>query len=236
MKNNGLISISIKTLFISGLLLNSLPAFSSSSLTSERTFAEGDYTLNGTNGLIATGGGYDNTSGGADIDTSYLANGGSIAGVSGFVGSDLEFISYNEDQFFGQVSSGARVSDPFNQLALVQADGEAGLNFSFEIATEHTYTLTGNTSIIGGGRLSILFDSVEFTQLDDTFSLSGTLAAGTYSFSSYSIAALSDIGRVNASYDFDLQLYDVSAVPVPAAFWLFGSGLIGLAGLARKRK
>ena len=29
---------------------------------------------------------------------------------------------------------------------------------------------------------------------------------------------------------------DVSAVPVPAAIWLFGSGLIGLAGLARRSK
>lgn len=29
---------------------------------------------------------------------------------------------------------------------------------------------------------------------------------------------------------------DVAAVPVPAAAWLFGSGLIGLAGAARKRK
>ena len=29
---------------------------------------------------------------------------------------------------------------------------------------------------------------------------------------------------------------DVSAVPVPAAVWLFGSGLVGLAGVARRRK
>ncbi len=29
---------------------------------------------------------------------------------------------------------------------------------------------------------------------------------------------------------------NVSAVPVPAAVWLFGSGLIGLAGIARRRK
>jgi hypothetical protein len=27
-----------------------------------------------------------------------------------------------------------------------------------------------------------------------------------------------------------------SAVPVPAAVWLFGSGLMGLAGLARRKK
>lgn len=30
--------------------------------------------------------------------------------------------------------------------------------------------------------------------------------------------------------------FDVSAVPVPAAVWLFGSGLIGLVGIAGKKK
>jgi len=29
---------------------------------------------------------------------------------------------------------------------------------------------------------------------------------------------------------------DVSAVPVPAAVWLFGSGLIGLVGLVKRKK
>ncbi len=33
-----------------------------------------------------------------------------------------------------------------------------------------------------------------------------------------------------------VQSGDVSAVPVPAAVWLFGSGLIGLIGLARRKK
>jgi len=31
-------------------------------------------------------------------------------------------------------------------------------------------------------------------------------------------------------------LVSASAVPVPAAVWLFGSGLIGLIGVARRKK
>jgi hypothetical protein len=29
---------------------------------------------------------------------------------------------------------------------------------------------------------------------------------------------------------------EISAVPVPAAFWLFGSALVGLAGFGKRRK
>jgi len=37
-------------------------------------------------------------------------------------------------------------------------------------------------------------------------------------------------------YAWAVQSGDISAVPVPAAVWLFGSGLIGLAGIARRKK
>jgi hypothetical protein len=37
-------------------------------------------------------------------------------------------------------------------------------------------------------------------------------------------------------YGWAVRSGDVSAVPVPAAVWLFGSGLIGLVGLARRKK
>ena len=33
-----------------------------------------------------------------------------------------------------------------------------------------------------------------------------------------------------------VELYGVSAVPIPAAVWLFGSGLLGLVGVARRKK
>jgi len=38
------------------------------------------------------------------------------------------------------------------------------------------------------------------------------------------------------NYAWAVQSGDVSAVPVPAAAWLFGSGLLGLIGIARRKK
>ena len=41
---------------------------------------------------------------------------------------------------------------------------------------------------------------------------------------------------MDADYDDMLVRAEFSAVPVPAAVWLFGSGLLGLIGIARRRK
>lgn len=70
------------------------------------------------------------------------------------------------------------------------------------------------------------------TSYDLTFDL-GTLAAlGTYTV---------DVKFAGGSRDWhDLASFDVnvvpSAIPVPAAAWLFGSGLLGLVGVARRRR
>jgi hypothetical protein len=40
----------------------------------------------------------------------------------------------------------------------------------------------------------------------------------------------------NVSYAWAVRAGDVAAVPVPAAAWLMGSGLIGLAGISRRKK
>jgi len=40
----------------------------------------------------------------------------------------------------------------------------------------------------------------------------------------------------NNYYGWAVRAGDVGAVPVPAAVWLFGSGLLGLVGVARKKK
>ena len=58
----------------------------------------------------------------------------------------------------------------------------------------------------------------------------GDRAIGEYSVSFY--------GFADASTSSQLGQYgiDISQVPVPAAAWLFGSGLIGLIGIARRKK
>lgn len=92
----------------------------------------------------------------------------------------------------------------------------------------------------------------------EDFSFLGTLFAGTYTavFSStggrggmryinndpyadgtiYNTDGTFSIpGSTNADLAFLVQ-GDISPIPVPAAAWLFGSGLIGLIGLARRKK
>jgi len=52
----------------------------------------------------------------------------------------------------------------------------------------------------------------------------------------YSATAAGEPGFAGVRYNLHLVGTIGAAVPVPAAVWLFGSGLIGLAGFARRRK
>ena len=60
---------------------------------------------------------------------------------------------------------------------------------------------------------------------------------GTYSAT---LVSVSNIGEVWGSFSgtpySEVYNVTVSAIPVPAAVWLFGSGLLGLVGIARRRK
>lgn len=60
----------------------------------------------------------------------------------------------------------------------------------------------------------------------------GSSCGGVFSATSYvSLGANSSVGSSGCS-----GVTDVSEVPLPAAIWLFGSGLIGLVGMARRKK
>jgi hypothetical protein len=53
-----------------------------------------------------------------------------------------------------------------------------------------------------------------------------------YLFVSAHDSLYQDNSDLNGNYKINLS---VSSVPVPAAFWLFGSGLIGFVGLSKKK-
>lgn len=64
-----------------------------------------------------------------------------------------------------------------------------------------------------------------------------TLDAGTYYFRASSFLALSGPFNSTGTISGVSQMnYSVTIVPLPAAAWLFGSGLLGLLGLARRKK
>ncbi|MGB7934539.1 MAG: PEP-CTERM sorting domain-containing protein [Gammaproteobacteria bacterium] len=44
------------------------------------------------------------------------------------------------------------------------------------------------------------------------------------------------LGKDYSVFAWAVHLSDVSAIPVPATVWLFGSGLLGLIGISRRKK
>lgn len=138
--------------------------------------------------------------------------------------------------------------------------GFGGLNAGDTVTVTGVFedsVLSGGSGTIGfdssgGNTLSIAAGSYTFTEANDAlYNLTGaslTLASGA--LSDFSYQAISGTNGAPADFDsfFTSFLSDVylsgtwnttvqmSPVPVPAAVWLFGSGLLGLVGLARRKK
>lgn len=79
-----------------------------------------------------------------------------------------------------------------------------------------------------GSNLGIDFVTDLKTNKDPFLGSLMPLTAGDYSM--LIVSANGDAHSMDYTFS-----YEVSAVPVPAAVWLFGSGLVGLAGVARKK-
>lgn len=137
--------------------------------------------------------------------------------------------------------------------------------FGLSSAPNDTITAVGtfdNVSLDGSGLESVLLDSLTitvgnaiFTQDDETRATNfPVLLFDGGAFDGIDFDALyGDFGYFNSAErlmtftgdddnfgsiygNWDGASYSVSAVPVPAAAWLFGSGLIALAGFVRRKK
>ena len=119
---------------------------------------------------------------------------------------------------------------------------------SVEILTAGVYdisvkanALTG-TALVSGNNRTLLdgaFELFASTASSPNFDVITTDGWDTFTWRTTLDAGLIDIGlrnRTSAIYSIAFDEYSVTLVPVPAAVWLFGSGLIGLIGVARRKK
>lgn len=85
-----------------------------------------------------------------------------------------------------------------------------------------------------GQDLTVINATTEWATITGDFTLGAGVEAYTLQFAAVCGAA----ATCTADYYFDNVSItaDVNPVPVPAAVWLFGSGLLGLIGVARRKK
>ena len=161
---------------------------------------------------------------------------------------------------FNNSSTSVNLGDAFSLT--IQGSGfdpivGGGLNMTFNSSVLQVNSVTIDQSVfefyIGGGTEEGLLDNTTGnlfnTSFNSFFGASGdfdimtigftAVGAGSSSLNLSESALWTFADIFGSPYGdqvvFESAMVNVSAVPVPAAVWLFGSGLIGLAGLARRR-
>ena len=162
--------------------------------------------------------------------------------------NNVEWMHFSEAGFDGNRSSlEAKFADSNSELfGFHIASASEAINFATAaFGVTPTLTLTGRQTFNS-------FNGVQFTEvMGDGYTgntnniwlhTSGNTGALAYSWINQGIVDTAYYHQYDTITDSwpDAMTYlavrDVSAVPVPAAVWLFGSGLIGLIGIVRRKK
>ena len=140
-------------------------------------------------------------------------------------------------------------------IAKLGADGEIETNQQlFPTISGEEFTVTSFDTSNSSGSWSYAPDNAEdplmrywVTKSANGFQLSWQVAdataAGACSESTYNLACLTaaeviytaEWGTLGQELS-HISFYDTGEVPLPATAWLFGSGLLGIAGIARRKK
>ena len=152
------------------------------------------------------------TLGGTDSWATGINNNGLITGYSNTVG-------YTETRAY--IYSGG----------VMQNLGTLGGNDSRGNAINIDGHVVGNSKLANGEWTAFLYDG---TDMLDLCVLTDCVNNGWERLTAFDINDSGDItgiGYIDGTY----HAYIISSVPVPAAVWLFGSGLIGLIGFAKRK-
>jgi hypothetical protein len=206
----------------------------------------GAHTVSNTMTIVAKTGGtsvYNLQGGTLDASTIQVNTGG----VFNFNGGKLIV-----ENFIGSLVNAGGTLAPGDSpgTTMITGDYTQMLDGIFEVeiggllqGTEYDWLDVGGTATLGGTLDVSLFDigtGLFEPSLGDSFDI---LTADTIEgeFDILTLALLGDGLKWDLNYILDDSGTDfvrlsVSQVPIPAAVWLFGSGLIGLLGIARRKK
>ena len=164
--------------------------------------------------------------------------------------SDLNVKGYN------QMMTGAQLSvDMDGSVTFYYIAAESAYTNSFNSGSSNTMTENNDSfkwdgwdsfsiNVTAGEVLNFSFTSDNASALTPVDNASGSNLSGLGIMTSTAIPELvlayndNYLGFVDSDFD-DMMVraqFIPTAVPLPAAVWLFGSGLIGLIGMARRRK
>ena len=172
--------------------------------------------------------------------------------------SVLSLDNYSIDLINGSSSSSYRTIDlsgftvNANDFFVVCGDASLVVNCDYSFTTTTSWFQNGAPDAVGLYENSDLLDSLSYEGTLTPFTEGGVLTISDNNIDILSIGRImSGLDTNNNALDFELgcitpgtsnisgsgdcSSQDVNAVPLPAAAWLFGSGIIGLVGLARRK-
>jgi len=157
----------------------------------------------------------------------------SVGTFCGSINNDAGF----SNSLFKQANVGVGLVQPGQEVTIsFDARGSyaqpGGVAFA-EFFSELSGGGTSGGGILGGAPLAINADPDVWTPFSFTVTTGSDVSGGV----TLQLGATNGSGTPTTMfYDNISIMADVNAVPVPAAVWLFGSGLLGLVGVARRKK